>query len=313
MRRSRRATPRACNRRYDKYSFTNSGGVPACVNVNLTSGCSTNIFGATYLGSFNPADVCQSYLGDAGASVAGIARWAFKVPPGQAFDLVVHEVAPNTGCASYSATVSGLFVAADGGGQCIPCTISCPGPGTIVAANAPGQCGAVVDYEAALSSGSCGVLTTSPPSGSFFPVGSTGVTSSTTAGPSCSRTVTVNDVERPTVTAPLSVSVFTGPGAVSCGALVPDSVLGTAAASDNCAGVTITRSGVPAGNVFPVGTTIVTYTARDGSGNTSSAAQTVTVVDNAPPSIAAPPAVSVSTGPRAPSCAALVPGSPLAT
>jgi hypothetical protein len=49
--------------------------------------------------------------------------------------------------------------------------------------------------------------------------------------------------------------------------------------------VTITRSGVPAGNIFPVGTTIVTYTASDGHGNTASATQHVTVTDNVPPSI----------------------------
>ena len=315
------ATPKSCpgtsapglTRRYDKYSFTNSGGVSACVNVNLTSGCSTNIFGATYLGGFNPANVCQNYLADAGASSVATARWAFKVPPGQAFDLVVHEVNPNTGCANYAATVSGLFASANGGGECLPCTISCPGPGSIVAANAPGQCGAVVDFQAALSSGSCGVVTSSHLSGAFFPVGSTSLTSSTTAGPSCSRTITVNDVEQPTVTAPPSVSVSTGPGAASCGAFVPDAVLGTATASDNCAGVTITRSGVPAGNVFPVGTTTVTYTATDASGNTSSATQTVTVVDNTPPSIVAPLPVNVSTGAGAASCGALVPDAVLGT
>jgi hypothetical protein len=59
--------------------------------------------------------------------------------------------------------------------------------------------------------------------------------------------------------------------------LISDAELGTAAASDNCAGVTAARTGVPAGNMFPHGTTTITYTATDASGITASATQTVTV------------------------------------
>jgi len=54
-----------------------------------------------------------------------------------------------------------------------------------------------------------------------------------------------------------------------------------ATATDNC-GVdpnSFTRSGVPAGNNFPVGTTIVTYTVKDIYGNLSTGTQTVTVTD----------------------------------
>jgi hypothetical protein len=304
------ATPKACpgtttvqSRRYDKYSFTNPSATSACVSVSLTSGCSTNLFGEAYLGAFNPANVCQNFLGDARGITPGSVSWAFRIPAGQSFDLVLHEAVQNTNCASYSATVSGLF---DGGGECLPCTISCPGPATVVAANAPGQCGAAVGFEAAVSSGSCGVVTSSPPSASFFPVGDTTVLSSTTAGPSCTRTVTVHDVEGPTISAPPPVTVSTGPGATSCGTFVADAVLGTATAGDNCAGVTITRSGVPAGDIFPVGTTTLTYTATDASGNVSFATQMVTVVDDTPPVITAPPPVTVSTGPGATTCSALV-------
>jgi hypothetical protein len=278
--------------------------------VNLASGCGANLFGATYLGAFNPANVCQNFLGDARGISPGSVSWAFRIPAGQSFDLVLHEVVRGTGCASYRATVSGLF---DGGGECLPCAITCPGPATIEVANAPGQCGAAVSYPAAVSSGSCGVVTSDPPSGSFFPVGSTAVTSSTTAGPSCSRIVTVKDTEAPSITAPPPVTVSTGPGATSCGSFVADAVLGTATAGDNCAGVTITRSGVPAGNVFPVGTTTVTYTATDASGHSSTATQAVTVVDSTPPSITAPPPVTVSTGPVASTCSAVVSDAMLGT
>ena len=56
-------------------------------------------------------------------------------------------------------------------------------------------------------------------------------------------------------------------------------------ALDDCAAVTIGRSGVPANNLFPVGQTLITYTATDPTGNTASVTQTVTVVDNTLPVI----------------------------
>lgn len=56
-------------------------------------------------------------------------------------------------------------------------------------------------------------------------------------------------------------------------------------ALDDCAGVTISRTGVPANNLFPVGETLVTYTATDASGNQASVTQIVIVVDNTPPAI----------------------------
>ncbi|HKS26669.1 MAG TPA: HYR domain-containing protein, partial [Pyrinomonadaceae bacterium] len=66
--------------------------------------------------------------------------------------------------------------------------------------------------------------------------------------------------------------------------------LGEATASDGCAAtVTVTRTGVPAGNNFPVGQTIITYTADDGHGHTKQAFQTVTVIDNTVPTLSVPP------------------------
>src|SRR5207253_3045064 len=100
-----------------------------------------------------------------------------------------------------------------------------------------------------------------------------------------SQNVTVVDTSPPVLTAPANVSVATGPGA-ACGLLVSDAALGAATATDNCAGsAAITRTGVPAGNFFPVGTTTITYTATDAAGNGTSAQQTVTVIDDTPPVI----------------------------
>jgi hypothetical protein len=128
-------------------------------------------------------------------------------------------------------------------------------------------------------------------------------------------TVSVNivDTTNPSITAPANVSVNTGPGASSCGVVVNDATLGTATASDGCsASVTVTRTGVPSGNNFPVGTTIVTYTADDGHGHTANAYQSVTVTDNTPPVITTPANIVVNAPPN--SCSANVnPGTATAT
>jgi hypothetical protein len=50
------------------------------------------------------------------------------------------------------------------------CTLNCPA--NITQSN-PSQCGAVVGYAPPGTSGTCGVVTVSPPSSSFFPVGTT--------------------------------------------------------------------------------------------------------------------------------------------
>jgi hypothetical protein len=76
--------------------------------------------------------------------------------------------------------------------------------------------------------------------------------------------------------------------------MVTEGQLGTATATDNSGSVSIARSGVPAGNIFPVGTTTITYTATDDAGNSMQATQTVTVIDNTAPTIIAPAATSVN-------------------
>jgi probable HAF family extracellular repeat protein len=126
------------------------------------------------------------------------------------------------------------------------------------------------------------ILTQTPPGP--YPRGNTSVTLTVTdskgASSQCSGTATVIDNTPPAVTAPAAVTKYTGPGATSCGTIISDASLGTVVANDNCPGVTVTRSGVPANNSFPVGTATVTYTAKDAAGNTATATQVVTVVDN---------------------------------
>src|SRR6185436_9797737 len=116
------------------------------------------------------------------------------------------------------------------------------------------------------------------------------------------QTVTVEDHENPVLSAPADLTVNTGAAAAACGTAVGDGALGTATATDNCS-ATVERTGVPAGNFFPVGTTTLTYTATDPSGNSVSKTQTITVVDNTPPTIAT---ANITTSTAAGICAASV-------
>jgi len=133
------------------------------------------------------------------------------------------------------------------------------------------------------------VIRTGVPAGNIFPVGNTTITYTAKADITVHATqiVTVVDNTAPVVTAPGPVTINTGPGATSCGVTVSDlnGTFGTGSATDNCAVGPVTRSGVPLGGVFPVGQTTLTYSATDTHGNTGSANQLVTVVDNTPPTI----------------------------
>ncbi len=117
-------------RHYDAHSFTNPDSATACVRVDVSGPCSAgggsgvNIFSTTYLGSFNPADICENYLADEGASFSGIGTYFFNLPAGQTAVVVVNEVNAGQGCSAYSVKVSGLVRDVDGGGECPSLTSS---------------------------------------------------------------------------------------------------------------------------------------------------------------------------------------------
>jgi hypothetical protein len=145
-----------------------------------------------------------------------------------------------------------------------PCVLTCPANKS--QSNDQDQCGAVVTYNAPTTVGTCGTVVCSPASGSFFPVGTTTVTckSNNNAGPEmCTFTVTVNDTQSPLITCPGSVNTT---AAASCPIATGAPGNFTVTASDNCPGVTVVCT-PPSGSTFPVGTTSVSCTATDASGN----------------------------------------------
>jgi hypothetical protein len=143
-------------------------------------------------------------------------------------------------------------------------------------------------------------LTVSP--AAPYPVGVTFVTLTVTdskgASSSCVSTLTVVDAQPPVVTAPAAITIAAPVG--SCSVSAP--VLGTATATDNCAGVSSVSNNAPAS--FPVGTTLVTWTATDAAGNVGLSTQNVTVTNSTPPVVATPVAITASNS--AGTCGALV-------
>ncbi len=137
------------------------------------------------------------------------------------------------------------------GGGCT--SITCPA--NVTQPNDINQCGAVVTYPAPTPNGSCGTVNCSPASGSFFPVGTTTVTCTSSAGPTCPFTVTIQDTQPPSITCPGNITRSNDPN--QCGAVVtypPPTI------TDNCPGMFTATCVPPSGSFFPVGTTTVTCT-----------------------------------------------------
>ncbi len=95
---------------YNAYTFTNTSGADACMSVELQS--SGDVMAATYLNSFDPANITSNFLGDAGISTAepngGSSTYSCEIPSGAVFVVVVNEIMQNSGTQPYTLTLSGL-------------------------------------------------------------------------------------------------------------------------------------------------------------------------------------------------------------
>ena len=158
-----------------------------------------------------------------------------------------------------------------------PPTVTCPA--NITRNTRVNSCDARVTF-AATATDNCPeglTVTCNPPSGSFFPKGTTTVTCTATdaAGNTsapCSFTVTVVDNRPPTIVCSTNITV--------CGTSSGANVWWYAPTIyDNCRPWEGTSVCSPAaGSVFPPGITTVTCTATDSSGNTATCSFTVTVI-----------------------------------
>ncbi|HXU38061.1 MAG TPA: HYR domain-containing protein [Blastocatellia bacterium] len=184
----------------------------------------------------------------------------------------VSDASNNTASCSFTVTVNDTQ----------PPTITCPA--NITKPTDPNQCSAVVTYPPPTVTDNCPGLvpTCSPASGSAFPKGTTTVNCSVMDAShntaTCSFTVTVQDMQPPTITCPPN-GTFVAPASCPPANTTPGTLNVTA--TDNCPGVVVVcrnQNGVVVtqGSPFPIGTTTVTCTATDTSGNTASCTFTIT-------------------------------------
>ena len=161
-------------------------------------------------------------------------------------------------------------------------TITAPSAVTV---NANSSCTATgVVLGSPIASDNCTGFVTTNNAPASFPLGQTIVTWTVTdlAGntATAAQSVTVVDIILPTITAPANVTVSANSNCVAF-----NLNLGTPVVSDNCSIASVVNNGTA---VYALGTTTVTWTVTDGSGNVRTAIQTVTVVDNSNPVITAP-------------------------
>ena len=142
---SGKACPGAINtagtRNYKTFTFTNSGGAPACITINTHAACGSggsagDIISAAYLNTYTPpvaqgdaaGNLCKNYLGDSGISGLGTtvpnASYNVTVPAGQNLVVVVETSTGSTTCAEFDATLSGFFDFTSGPGLCPPNLLS---------------------------------------------------------------------------------------------------------------------------------------------------------------------------------------------
>jgi len=194
-----------------------------------------------------------------------------------------------------------IYTATDGSGNTATCeqtitvednedpTISCPADLTVDTDT--GSCEATsVNLGSEVSDDNCSVVVTNN-SSEPYALGTTSVIYTATDGSgntaTCEQIITVEDNEDPTISCPADLTVDTDLGTCETTGVS----LGSSVSDDNCSVVVTNDSSEP----YALGTTSVIYTATDGSGNTATCEQTITVEDNEDPSISCPSDLTVDT------------------
>ena len=118
---------------------------------------------------------------------------ACSPPSGSSFPLGATTVTCNVSNVSGDRATCSFTVTIKGSN----CTLKCPA--NITKSNKPGECGAVANYPAPTTEGVCKDVTCAPPSGSFFPIGTTIVSCTTSNDSGGTFTVTIQDTQGPTI------------------------------------------------------------------------------------------------------------------
>ncbi|MDO9255357.1 MAG: gliding motility-associated C-terminal domain-containing protein, partial [Bacteroidales bacterium] len=159
-------------------------------------------------------------------------------------------------------------------------TVNCPTAPEFAVASATDNCGSdfTLTFEDVTAPGAC--------------AGSYSVTRTWTATDACGNTseasqkINVEDVTAPVVSCPVNISVNNDKGVCGATVAVPKPTVNA-----DCSSVTLTNSfneTADASGLYPVGTTTIVWTVKDGCGNTSTCSMTVTVTDTEVPVITCP-------------------------
>jgi hypothetical protein len=183
----------------------------------------------------------------------------------------------NTASASFTVTVT----------DSIPPSITCPNAITI---NTNVACTSTQSIGTATATDNCTAnpTITNNHTGAFSGITTVTWQAQDAAGntSTCNQVVTVTDTIVPVITCPNAITINTTSACSSTQSI------GTATATDNCAGSpTITNNN---GGPYS-GTSTVTWQAQDASGNTSTCNQVVTVTDTIVPVITCPNAITIHT------------------
>ena len=302
---------------YTLVNVTDAGNCPAIINDNMaTITVNPSPTDATFLGNADtcPGDTTILMVNITGGTAPFTITYTENIPgmstpvtlnnyqnneaiivfPNSTTVYTVTNIIDANGCALMPSNASAIVMANDEN----PPLITCPAP--IVQDTNPGMCGAVVTFQEATATDDCDdsptvILVTDIPSGDEFPVGTNTVIfmaqDNANNSVSCSFDIIIEDNEFPDVTGcPPSLSPLYIADAGQCSAIV-NFVAPTA--TDNCGNISVTNSH-NSGDAFNVGSTPVTFTFTDDSGNLTTCNFTINVIENEAPTIICPDDITVS-------------------
>ncbi len=168
-------------------------------------------------------------------------------------------------------------------------TITCPAD--VMAYINTGCTATGVNLGSPVTADNCSVASVTNNAPAAFQLGITTVTWTVTDisgnAATCIQTITVIDTIAPAITCPADINTTTNVGCTATG--IP---LGTPVTSDNCVVASVMNDSP---GVFPIGSTTVTWTVTDASGNTSTCTQIITVTDDDSPVLSCPASITVPT------------------
>jgi gliding motility-associated-like protein len=256
-------------------STSNAGtATPVCINQTGNLSASVPAIGSgSWSQQSGPAVATITSPGTAATTVTGLTASGNYV--------FVWTVANNP-CAASNSTVTlvvnplpTISVSAS------PSATICPGGSTVLTASGASTYAWAPNVNLSATTGTS--VTASPASTQTYTITGTNVNGCVN---STTSTVTVQDITAPVITCPANSNVVVNG---SCSFTIPN-YTSSVTVTDNCASSPVVTQSPAAGTVLTgAGTSqVITLTANDGNGNTSSCNFTITLTDNIAPSISCP-------------------------